>query len=125
MNRRVERTRSSRRRGIPNRRLPPDGIAVLKAEHVQVERWFKEFERARTGAHKRALVMRICAALEVHSKVEENSRSRRSHWHRTRHDACGADQRAADHHEQDSRGKERMVALITPAEPEALARLMS
>jgi hypothetical protein len=74
MNRRVERSPSSRRRGVLHRRLQFDGIALLKAEHVQVERWFNEFERARTAAHKRALVTRICAALEVHSR-----RSRRGH----------------------------------------------
>lgn len=50
-----------------------DVIAVLKADHREVEQLFRSFEKAGDNAHaqKRELADRIVAALSVHAAVEE------------------------------------------------------
>ncbi len=48
-----------------------DAIALLKADHRQVERWFGEFEDARSDDRKRELAENICEALRTHSTIEE------------------------------------------------------
>lgn len=48
-----------------------DAIAILKADHRQVEDWFEQFEKARAAGRKRDLADRICAALKVHTAIEE------------------------------------------------------
>lgn len=48
-----------------------DAIALLKADHRQVEKWFKEFGRARSSDRKQGLAEKICGALRVHSTIEE------------------------------------------------------
>jgi len=55
------------------RSAPGDAIAVLKADHRQVEEWFKAFEKAGDTAYKtkRTLVDRIIAALSQHAAIEE------------------------------------------------------
>jgi len=47
-----------------------DAIALLKADHRQVEDWFSQFEKA-TRAKKQSLAAHICAALTVHTLIEE------------------------------------------------------
>ncbi len=49
----------------------PDAIALLKADHRQVEQWFEQFESARSGSKKKGLAVNICQALTVHTKIEE------------------------------------------------------
>jgi hemerythrin superfamily protein len=49
----------------------PDAIALLKADHRQVEDWFEQFEKARTDARKQELATDICSALRVHTTIEE------------------------------------------------------
>ena len=49
----------------------PDAVALLKADHRQVEQWFDEFANARGSERKRELAHRICKALEVHTLIEE------------------------------------------------------
>jgi hypothetical protein len=49
----------------------PDAVALLKADHKQVKEWFAEFESSRSAAKKRALATKICDALTVHTKIEE------------------------------------------------------
>ena len=49
----------------------PDAVALLKADHRQVEQWFSEFADARGPERKRELARRICKALEVHTLIEE------------------------------------------------------
>jgi len=44
---------------------------LLKADHRQVEKWFKEFEKARTDGRKLELATDICNALKVHTTIEE------------------------------------------------------
>ena len=48
-----------------------DAIALLKADHRQVEDWFEQFERARTGDRKVKLAASICEALTIHATIEE------------------------------------------------------
>ena len=48
-----------------------DAIALLKADHRQVAKWFAEFDKARNGDRKEKLAAQICGALRVHTKIEE------------------------------------------------------
>jgi hypothetical protein len=64
------RTTSKTRRGAP-RGAKRDAISLLKADHRQVEGWFKEFEKARLESRKTELAARICLALRVHTQIEE------------------------------------------------------
>jgi len=48
-----------------------DAIALLKADHRQVETWFEQFEKARNDERKLALATKICEALTVHTTIEE------------------------------------------------------
>jgi hemerythrin superfamily protein len=48
-----------------------DAIALLKADHREVEQWFSEFESARSQDRKRDLAERICASLRAHTTIEE------------------------------------------------------
>lgn len=48
-----------------------DAIALLKADHREVEGWFKQFEKATASSRKQDLATRICKALRVHTQIEE------------------------------------------------------
>jgi hemerythrin superfamily protein len=48
-----------------------DAIALLKADHRQVEEWFEQFEKARDADRKQKLATQICDALKVHTTIEE------------------------------------------------------
>jgi hemerythrin superfamily protein len=48
-----------------------DAIALLKADHRQVEEWFGQFEKARDDERKQELATNICNALKVHTTIEE------------------------------------------------------
>lgn len=48
-----------------------DAIALLKADHRQVEEWFEQFEKARDDDRKKTLATKICDALTVHTTIEE------------------------------------------------------
>ncbi len=48
-----------------------DAIALLKADHRQVEDWFEQFEKARNDDRKLELATNICNALRVHTTIEE------------------------------------------------------
>jgi len=48
-----------------------DAIALLKADHRQVEQWFEQFEKTRDDDRKLELATKICAALTVHTTIEE------------------------------------------------------
>jgi hemerythrin superfamily protein len=54
-----------------NKTAAQDAIALLKADHRQVEGWFSEFEGARSASKKQQLASRICEALTVHTTIEE------------------------------------------------------
>ncbi len=48
-----------------------DAIALLKADHRQVEEWFEQFEKARNDDRKLELAGKICNALKIHTMIEE------------------------------------------------------
>ena len=58
-------TRGSRRAG------GEDAIALLKADHREVEGYFEAFEKARSDDRKQQLAEKICRALTVHTTMEE------------------------------------------------------
>jgi hypothetical protein len=61
-------SRAGRRRAP---RAPNDAIALLMADHRQVEDWFEQFDKARSSDRKRDLARNICDALRVHTQIEE------------------------------------------------------
>jgi hemerythrin superfamily protein len=52
-------------------RKAPDAVALLKADHRQVEQWFEEFKSTRSAGKKQRLATNICDALKVHTEIEE------------------------------------------------------
>jgi hemerythrin superfamily protein len=58
------RTASRRTRGN-------DAVALLKADHRQVEQLFAQFQKARDDQRKLELATSICNALKVHTAIEE------------------------------------------------------
>jgi hemerythrin superfamily protein len=64
---RAKRAKSTRRAGSAQQ----DAIALLKADHRQVESWFEQFEKSRSEAKKAELAQKICEALTVHTTIEE------------------------------------------------------
>jgi len=48
-----------------------DAIALLKADHREVESWFEQFEKTRSDQKKLELAGKICLALKVHTQIEE------------------------------------------------------
>ena len=59
------------RTGARQARGGKDAIALLKADHRQVEQWFSQFEKARDDQRKLELATSICNALKVHTSIEE------------------------------------------------------
>ena len=49
----------------------PDAIALLKADHRQVEAWFAQFSKSKSSQKKHQLATQICDALSVHATIEE------------------------------------------------------
>ncbi len=64
----------SKKRTSPKARTrgkQPDAIALLKADHRQVEAWFSQFSKSKNPQKKRQLASLICDALTVHTTIEE------------------------------------------------------
>ena len=49
-----------------------NAIALLKADHREVEVLFKEFKKAETATRKRQIAQSICLALRIHTTIEED-----------------------------------------------------
>lgn len=49
-----------------------DAIALLEADHKEVDKLFEQFENAEGVSDKKAIVNAICIALKVHARVEED-----------------------------------------------------
>jgi hemerythrin HHE cation binding domain-containing protein len=49
----------------------PGAIALLKADHREVEELFKEFKKAESTARRRQIAEQICAELKIHTTIEE------------------------------------------------------
>jgi hemerythrin superfamily protein len=54
-----------------SRSKPVDAIALLKADHRQVEAWFSQFAKSKSKQKKQQLATNICDALTVHTTIEE------------------------------------------------------
>jgi hemerythrin superfamily protein len=61
----------SKRSSSSSRSKSLDAIALLKADHRQVEQWFSQFEKTNSANKKQQLASNICAALTVHTSIEE------------------------------------------------------
>ncbi|MEA3139911.1 MAG: hypothetical protein QOK23_2080 [Gammaproteobacteria bacterium] len=60
------------KKGKPSTRTKPaDAVALLKADHRQVEDWFDQFSKSRSDSKKEALAAQICSALKAHTTIEE------------------------------------------------------
>ena len=49
----------------------PDAIKLLTQDHREVEKMFKDFEKAEDNRKKQQLAQQICLALKVHTQIEE------------------------------------------------------
>jgi hypothetical protein len=49
----------------------PDAIAVLTADHRQVQQWFSEFQSTNSLPQEEALALDICNAIRVHAEIDE------------------------------------------------------
>ena len=54
-----------------SRSKTPDAIALLKADHRQVEQWFAQFDKSSSKSKKQQLADSICEALTIHTTIEE------------------------------------------------------
>lgn len=61
----------SRPRTHPRKTQGTDAIALLKADHREVEGWFEEFQNTESAPKKRKLAADICKGLRVHTQIEE------------------------------------------------------
>ncbi len=50
---------------------PVDAIKLLKDEHKEVKAYFKQYESLENDAEKQMLADKICLALTVHARIEE------------------------------------------------------
>jgi hemerythrin superfamily protein len=48
-----------------------DAIALLRADHEEVDRLFQQYESATSSAQKKDLISKICSELTVHAQIEE------------------------------------------------------
>jgi hemerythrin superfamily protein len=63
-------TAGGRARSTARRATMPDAVALLKADHREVDQLVQQFENARSD-RKEAIARRICTALTVHAQIEE------------------------------------------------------
>ncbi|MBV9509311.1 MAG: hemerythrin domain-containing protein [Caulobacteraceae bacterium] len=63
--------RASKAKTVASTAGAPDAIALLEADHREVEALFDKFEEADDGAGKAEIAARICLALKVHARIEE------------------------------------------------------
>ena len=63
-------SRTTRRTASAAKR-PQDAIALLKADHKEVDKMFKAFEKTDDDSEKQELALQICKALTVHAQIEE------------------------------------------------------
>lgn len=64
----MPRRKSTRKSASTSRR---DAISLLKADHREVAGWFSAFEKTQSEARKQQLASKICTALKVHTRIEE------------------------------------------------------
>lgn len=61
----------STRQSSASAKKPTDAIALLKADHKEVDAMFKAYEKTDDDAKKQELANNICMALTVHAQIEE------------------------------------------------------
>jgi len=66
-----QKPQSSARRANARPSRAPDAIALLKADHREAQKLFEQFESSRSPDKKKALAIRVCKALTVHTTIEE------------------------------------------------------
>jgi len=69
-------TKAAQAAGRKSRSAPPlgastDAIALLEADHRQVDAYFDDFEASADDREKKLIADRICLALKVHTQIEE------------------------------------------------------
>src|SRR4029078_5760784 len=103
-------TRKSTRKTAPRSRR--DAISLLKADHRQVASLFASFEKTRSEVRKQQLASRICSALKVHTRIEEEifypAFLEQTHAQAIPHEAV------VEHD-----GAKKLIAEIEPARPTA------
>ena len=68
----MERTQTGTQAATRRRRTASkDAIALLKADHREVEGWFRQFKRTKSESRRGKLAEKICTALKVHTTIEE------------------------------------------------------
>lgn len=50
---------------------PQNALDLLRADHREVEKLFKAFKSAKSAAEQKSLAQKICAALTIHARIEE------------------------------------------------------
>jgi hemerythrin superfamily protein len=88
-----------------------DAIALLKADHRQVEGWFEQFKKSRVQARKTELAEMLCGALRVHTTIEEEI------FYPAFLEAAG-DQEIHHEAEVEHAGAKNLIAEIEQAGPE-------
>jgi hemerythrin superfamily protein len=68
----TERQTRNASRAASSRATPRDAVALLKADHREVEALFEQFEKSRKDGKKAELAQRICKALRIHTTIEES-----------------------------------------------------
>ncbi|MES1200905.1 MAG: hemerythrin domain-containing protein [Pseudomonadota bacterium] len=87
-----------------------DAIALLKADHREVEALFEQFEKTRSADKKLKLAQKICTALKVHTQIEEEI-----FYPVCREDGVEDDTMDEAYVEHD--GAKKLIAEIEAAEP--------
>ncbi|AYV48535.1 hemerythrin [Caulobacter flavus] len=63
--------RAARKSARPPSSAVQDAIALLEADHREVDGYFEQYETLTDDAEKKALADKICLALKVHTQIEE------------------------------------------------------
>jgi hemerythrin superfamily protein len=65
-------TPPKKKRALNPRGDVPSAISLLKSDHREVDALFSQFEKASGAARKQTIANKICDALTVHVKIEED-----------------------------------------------------
>ncbi len=60
----------TKRSSAAGRSRQQDAIALLKADHREVEQLFEQFQSTRSDSRKQSLAQQVCQALKVHTQIE-------------------------------------------------------
>lgn len=105
-------TNSSVPKKIARKAVGIDAIALLKADHREVEKLFDQFEKAKASDRKRVIVGKICDALTVHAKIEEEI-----FYPQARNALSRKGDDLLDEAEVEHEGIKRLVAELNGADP--------